>query len=78
MIDNHSINCMITWGFIDFSHPSILFLGEEVLTDVIEVAGAFVVITIGFPKKLLVLAPIIPLPDTAAFVWTILWPPSAS
>ena len=78
MIDNHSIDCIITWGFIDFSHPSILFLGEEVLTDVIEVAGALVVITIGFPKKLLVLAPIIPLPDTAAFVWTILWPPSAS
>ena len=55
-----------TCGFIVFS-LAIELVFEELLTDVIEVAGALVAMTIGFPRKLLGLDPMIPLADTGAF-----------
>jgi hypothetical protein len=41
---------------------------NDALTDVMEVAGALVTITIGFPMKLLVFEPPIPLTDAVALV----------
>ena len=57
----------LTCGFIVFSFVIELLFEEELLTDVIEVAGAFVAMTIGFPRKLLGLDPMIPLADAGAF-----------
>ena len=57
----------LTCGFIVFSFVIELLFVEELLTDVIEVAGAFVAMTIGFPRKLLGFDPMIPLADAGAF-----------
>ena len=58
---------IFTCGFADLSETPKLLLSEE-LTDVIEVAGALVTITIGFPMKLVVFEPPIPLNGDVALV----------
>ena len=58
---------LITCGFADLSETPKLLLSEA-LTDVMEVAGALVTITIGFPIKLVVFVPPIPLNGDVALV----------